>query len=154
MGGSLAPRVSMVSEEKCKASRPTSVCQVFGQGTVFCRNNSRRKASRAERTRAIAADEPDSSSASKGSTVGEEGAAAGAGAAAGQELCLLNGVAASLGSGVLGWIIGFGSNIVRLKVKGKRFQTSVQKANASSKTFGLMGGVYTFMACAARKVRG
>ena len=89
LGGSLAPRVSMVSEEKRKASRPTSVCQVFGQGTVFCRKSSRRKASRAERTRAIAADEPDSSSASKGSTVGEEGAAAGAGAAAGQELCLV-----------------------------------------------------------------
>mmetsp|Transcript_4096 Transcript_4096/g.11898 ORF Transcript_4096/g.11898 Transcript_4096/m.11898 type:complete len:149 (-) Transcript_4096:169-615(-) len=47
-----------------------------------------------------------------------------------------------------------GSGIIRLKVEGSRFRTSIQKANSSSKTFGLMGGMYTFMACASRKIRG
>ena len=85
----VAPRVSMVSEEKRKASRPTSVCQVLGQGTVFCRKNSRSKPSRAERKWAIAADEPDSNNAkSAESSEGKEGDAAGTGVA-GQELCLV-----------------------------------------------------------------
>merc|ERR1711959_629566 len=58
-------------------------------------------------------------------------------------------------------------------VEGSRIGTSIQKANSSSKvifiillstslsylltifqTFGLMGGTYTFIACAARKIRG
>jgi len=41
-----------------------------------------------------------------------------------------------------------------LKVEGSRFRTSLQKAKASSKTFGIMGGMYTFTACASRKIRG
>mmetsp|Transcript_14194 Transcript_14194/g.35932 ORF Transcript_14194/g.35932 Transcript_14194/m.35932 type:complete len:121 (-) Transcript_14194:397-759(-) len=73
---------------------------------------------------------------------------------AGQELCLLNGVAASVGSGILGWVVGFGSGVTRRKCEGKRFQTSIQKGNSSAKTFGLLGGIYTFTACASKKLRG
>jgi len=51
-------------------------------------------------------------------------------------------------------VIGFGSGVLRLKVKGSRLKTSIQKANTSSKTFGLMGGMYTLSACLSRKIRG
>ncbi|UPR01216.1 mitochondrial inner membrane translocase [Chloropicon primus] len=107
----------------------------------------RRKQRRTERALAAAGDEQ-----GKATAGGDRGN--GASTAVGEELCLLNGVAASLGSGILGWVIGFGSGIIRLKVEGSRFRTSIQKANSSSKTFGLMGGMYTFMACASRKIRG
>ncbi|WZN62824.1 subunit TIM22 of chloroplast inner membrane translocase [Chloropicon roscoffensis] len=114
------------------------VCEPFARGR-------RRQRSRVER--ALAA-------AGSGTGAVDRDRASEANTATGQELCLLNGVAASLGSGFLGWVIGFGSGIIRLKVEGSRFRTSIQKANSSSKTFGLMGGMYTFMACAARKIRG
>merc|ERR1739848_634546 len=118
------------------------VCEVVARGKSSLSKLGKRTG------KAVAADE------SSISTIDSAQKEVGTPAVVGEELCLLNGVAASLGSGILGWVIGFGSGIVRLKVEGSRFRTSLQKAKASSKTFGIMGGMYTFTACASRKIRG
>lgn len=86
--------------------------------------------------------------------LGSDGAPpASAGEALPRELpCTLNGINAGLGGGALGYVFGFGSQLIKHRGKG-RFKACTREGWSSAKTFAIMGGLYAGVNCFMKRLR-
>ncbi|KAL3135053.1 hypothetical protein ABBQ32_007999 [Trebouxia sp. C0010 RCD-2024] len=66
--------------------------------------------------------------------------------------CTLQGVMSGLSGGALGYVFGFGGQIIRHRGKG-RLRACNKEGLGSAKTFAIMGGLYTAANCVSKRIR-